>query len=446
MNLNSEISWEEVEKLVDEIIFEIYGRHLTDVETKILQGAYEKKKYGQIEDERSDNYLKEVGKRTWDVLTGKIGEKVNKSNFVQQLLRYKMKQNLDKGSGGIYIERPNVDRPCKEAITKTGALIRIKSPAKMGKTLLLGKLLEYAENKDYKIAKLDFKLADSKILTNLSTFLQWLCSEVSNQLETQSTEKSKLEKFWTEKDEDDLGAKQICSNYFQHLLQEIKSPLVLAIDNCEVLFDYREIYLEFFPLLRSWNESAKQGGIGNTWTNLRIVLVYSTEEYLALDINSSPFNVGLVIELPDFELSGVKEFAEKYELNMSEKLENLMDLVGGHPSLIDQAFFSLKYQQKNLEELITLAPTYQGIYGSDLRQQLQILEQNENSDLKSAYQKVVKATEEGVKIDSKFAFKLHSLGLVKFKKNNCIPSYKLYQLYFSEHFNSTNNHEETNKT
>ena len=43
MNSNSEISWEEVKTLVDEIKFEVHGKYLTDIETKALQGAYEKK-------------------------------------------------------------------------------------------------------------------------------------------------------------------------------------------------------------------------------------------------------------------------------------------------------------------------------------------------------------------------------------------------------------------
>ncbi|WP_235018556.1 AAA-like domain-containing protein [Tolypothrix sp. NIES-4075] len=53
-----------------------------------------------------------------------------------------------------------------------GALIRIKAPQKMGKTLLLEKLLDYARQQGYQTAKLDLKLADSSAIADLKTFLR----------------------------------------------------------------------------------------------------------------------------------------------------------------------------------------------------------------------------------------------------------------------------------
>ena len=80
----------------------------------------------------------------------------------------------------IYVERPAIEEKCYKAIIQPGALIRIKAPQKMGKTLLLDKLMEYARGKDYQIAKLDLKLADINILADIKTFLQWLCVDVSD--------------------------------------------------------------------------------------------------------------------------------------------------------------------------------------------------------------------------------------------------------------------------
>lgn len=70
----------------------------------------------------------------------------------------------------IYIERPPIEENCYQAILQAGALIRIKAPQRMGKTLLLEKLLDYARQQGYQTAKLDLKLADETTLTSLKTF------------------------------------------------------------------------------------------------------------------------------------------------------------------------------------------------------------------------------------------------------------------------------------
>ncbi|MDF5721015.1 MAG: AAA-like domain-containing protein [Rhizonema sp. PD37] len=66
-----------------------------------------------------------------------------------------------------------MEEKCYKAIMQPGALVRIKAPQQMGKTFLSEKLLEYARQQGYQTAKLDLKLADLNILTDLKTFLQW---------------------------------------------------------------------------------------------------------------------------------------------------------------------------------------------------------------------------------------------------------------------------------
>ncbi|MBD2664646.1 AAA-like domain-containing protein [Richelia sinica FACHB-800] len=53
----------------------------------------------------------------------------------------------------------------------------------------------------------------------------------------------------------------------------------------------------FFGLLRALHEEGKRREI---WQKLRLVIVHSTEVYISLDINQSPFNVDLSVELPEF--------------------------------------------------------------------------------------------------------------------------------------------------
>ncbi|MEC4817525.1 MAG: AAA-like domain-containing protein [Scytonema sp. PMC 1069.18] len=322
----------------------------------------------------------------------------------------------------IYIERPPIEEKCYQAILQPGALIRIKAPQRMGKTLLSEKLLDYARGQGYKTAKLDLKLADEYTLENLKNFLQWLCVDVSDSLELEV----KLEKYW----QDIYGLNKNCTRYFQkYLLSVLETPLVFAIDNFERLFEHPEIFPQFCLLLRSWYENAKQGDrVGNIWKKLRLVVVHSTEAYPTLDTNHSPFNVGIPMELPEFNQQQVEVLAKEYGVG-KQGLTQLMDLLGGHPYLIQQALANLKAQQVTLEDLMNLAPTEQGIFSDHLRQQLWHLQHN--PQLEQAYQKVVTANEP-VRLDAEVGFKLHSLGLVKLKGNDCIPSYDLYRKYFSE--------------
>ena len=184
-------------------------------------------------------------------------------------------------------------------------------------------------------------------------------------------------------------------------------------------------------LLRGWYEAAKQGDkIGNIWKKLRLLVVHSTESYPSLDTNHSPFNVGLAVELPEFNLQQVTELANQNELRLlgEQDLSQLMGLLGGHPYLVEQAIIYLKSQQVTLQELLRLAPTEQGIFSDHLRQQLWHLQNNPQLEL--GYKTVVMANAP-VQLDTEVAFKLHSLGLVKFSSNSCVPSYNLYRQYFS---------------
>lgn len=324
----------------------------------------------------------------------------------------------------IYIERPPIEDKCYKAIVQPGALIRIKAPQRMGKTLLLEKILDHARHQGYETVKLDLKLADNSTLTDLKTFLHWLCVNVSDSLDVSD----KVDEYWQES----LGLNTSCTRYFQrYLLSNIDSSLVFAIDNFERLFEYANIFSEFCLLLRSWYETAKQGDrMGKIWKKLRLVVVNSTEAYPTLDINRSPFNVGLAIELPEFNQQQVQEMTKLYELGRyfgEEGLSQLIKLVGGHPYLLNEAIANLKNQETSLEELISLAPTEQGIFSYHLRQQLESLQSD--SQLKEGYAKII-TVDKPVQLNPEITFKLHSLGLVKIVRNDCIASCDLYRQYF----------------
>lgn len=320
----------------------------------------------------------------------------------------------------FYVERPPIESRSCDTISQAGALIRIKAPKQMGKTSLLDRIIAHAAKQGYQTVRLNLLQAEAGVFTNLDKFLRWFCVCVSQKLELPSA----LNDYWDE----DRGSIVNCTTYFEaHLLEQIDSPLVLTLDEVDRVFQSPEIAQGFFPMLRSWHEEAKTIDI---WEQLRLVVVHSTEDYGPLDINQSPFNVGLPVELSEFTAEQVKDLAWRHKLDWNDaQVQQLMAIVGGHPYLVRLAFYRLAHQDLTLEKLLEDAPTDAGIYEEHLRRHLdRILE---NPKLAVALQQVVSATEP-VRLETMQAYKLYSMGLIKRLGDRVTPRCQLYQQYFRE--------------
>lgn len=323
----------------------------------------------------------------------------------------------------FYIERPPIESRCYETITQPGALIRIKAPKQMGKTSLLDRIVDYASQQSYQTVRLNFLQAENAVFNTLDKFLRWFCACVSHKLQLPS----QLDDYWDK----DRGSIVNCTTYFEaHLLEQINSPLVLALDEVDRIFQSSEITQGFFPMLRSWHEEAKTLDI---WEQLRLIVVHSTEDYGPLDINQSPFNVGLPVELTEFTQEQVQDLADRHQLNWNNiQVQQLMAMVGGHPYLVRLAFYYLGEQDLTLDNLLQDAPTDTGIYEVHLRRHLGSL--IENPELALALKEVVRAPEP-VRLETMQAYKLYRMGLIQRIRDRVVPRCQLYQLYFQERLN-----------
>jgi hypothetical protein len=411
-------------KLIDDLSFEKNENRLSDLAKNIFKETWQGKTSLQIAEfcNCSDIYVKENWSDWWKLLSEEIDEKVNKSNYKGALESLERKNNYKiKYISDSYINRPPIEKNCYQQIETEGSLIRITSPQKMGKTLLLGNVLNYASNKGYQTVKLDFNEADSNVLKDYETFVKWFCFYVSDSLNLEN----KIDQFW----QNIAGLNRNCTRYFeQYLLSEINNNLVLGLDNFEVLFN-QPIFEDFSKLLRSWYDNSKTGDKkGQTWRKLRLIIVNSTEEYPQLDLNHSPFNVGVSIDLREFTKEELQTFVKNYQLTdklLDQDLDEIMNLVGGHPYLIQQVFNTLRNEENTVANILAKAPTEEGIFSNHLGEILANLQQFK---LEKSYQQIL---ENPVMLDSKEAFKLHSLGLIKFSDNKCISSYDLYKQYFA---------------
>ena len=217
------------------------------------------------------------------------------------------------------------------------------------------------------------------------------------------------------------------TDYFEkYLLKDMEQPLVVAIDNFDRVFNYSDIECDFCGLLRGWHERSRSY---SDWEKLRLVIVYSQEPYLPKDINQSPFNVGLPIELGEFTTTQVQELVVLHGLKWSEEeVSQLMQLIGGHPYLVRKALYHLAAGELTLEEFLHSAPTEAGMYSAHLLGHLKSLE--DYPALGEAMKTVV-TSDRPVRLRSKDAFKLDSLGLVVRIENEVKPRCRLYRQYFS---------------
>ncbi|MGD1906313.1 MAG: AAA-like domain-containing protein [Leptolyngbyaceae cyanobacterium] len=426
-------------------------RSLTPAERIVLGQTWNQRTYDQMAQQSGygDAHLKDTGYKLWREISQALGQRVTKKSLLFVLQDYlqssasissrpsKTKSRAltpDRSpvqypypagplpyNSRLYIHRPPNEEIAHAAIQQPGGLLRIKAPQKMGKTSLVFQLIQTAKKQGLGLAYIDLQAVDSVVLSELSTFLKWLCSRTSQELQLQP----KIDEYW----EPLMGHKVSSEIYFQeYILKQHEAPVVLIISAAEDLIEHVNLAQDFFPLLRAWHEKAKWSSI---WRNLRIVIVHSTEIYVPLKISQSPFNIGQSIKLPGFTVNQIYELASRYGLGEIDQLraERLLDLTGGHPYLINIFFYYLAMQGLAFADLMNAASTPSGIYGTHLRQYLALL--NQESDLVTAFQQVI-STPEPVELDAITLYRLESLGLVNIQGYRAVPSCQIYRLYFQQ--------------
>lgn len=324
----------------------------------------------------------------------------------------------------IYVERPEIESICYEALLNSGGLVRIKAPCLMGKTTFVSQVLARLKTDHYLVAYLNLHLADLEDFSNLNNFLKWFCVSVSQSLGLSN----QISTYW---DERFSTSKMNSTVYFEeYILASSTTPIVLCLDEVDRIFPHRNVASEFLGILRAWHEQAK---VRNIWKKLRLVVIHSTEVYIPLNINESPFNVGVSIELPEFNVHQVSALAQSYKLSWTDSMiGRLMEMVGGHPHLVQTAFSQLSTSDEaSFDAFLQTATTEAGIYGNHLRHYWYGIQKD--SELVEALKKVI-TTNTGVELTPKQNYQLHSMGLVKLQGNKAISRYRLYEEYFRNCF------------
>ncbi|NET32710.1 MAG: TIR domain-containing protein [Cyanothece sp. SIO1E1] len=318
----------------------------------------------------------------------------------------------------FYVERSS-DPMALETMQRQGVTITIKGPRQMGKSSLLIRTMQAAVAAGKRVAFLDFQLFDKTALTSADQFFPQFCAWLTDELELED----RVEEYWRRP----LGNSQRCTRYVgRYLLKELGSPLVLAMDEVESIFD-TQFRTDFFSMLRSWHN---QRATNATWKKLDLTLVTSTEPYQLIDdLNQSPFNVGQVIELADFTAVQVHDLNQKHGSPLRSKQEQqLMGLVNGHPYLVRRALYLVASGRMAVAELFEKATADRGPFGDHLRYHL--FRMYDKQELVRGLLQVIRNR---TCPDERVFFRLRGAGLVRRAEQAVLPRCRLYAEYFQEH-------------
>ncbi|MEH1770961.1 MAG: AAA-like domain-containing protein [Nostoc sp.] len=321
----------------------------------------------------------------------------------------------------FYIERPPLERKIYREVTTSGCVIRIRSPKQMGKSSLVLWLCDFAQKLGYQTVNLNCYQFDSECLTDLNKLLRRLCWKIATGLGIDPNLKEK----WNEEIGYNLSSGFYLENY---LLVQCQNPVVLVLNEVDRFFEYPHICQEFFALLRSWCEEARHNP---NWQKLRLVMVYSTEDYISMDVNLSPLNIGLPIRLNDFTQPQVEDLARRYGLDSfkAKDFAKVMSLVGGHPALIQISLYYLKSQEMTVQEIIEEAIANGGIYRDHLWRHW--IKLQENPRMAKTFAEIL-AAKQDISLNPIDTYKLEGLGLIRFEGDRVLPRYGLYQSYFAK--------------
>ncbi|MCZ8040020.1 MAG: pentapeptide repeat-containing protein [Microcystis sp. LE17-20A] len=85
------LSWTELEMLVNDLKKKHTNKGLTDLETTILRGIFDDKKYADLAEEISqeEQSIKNAAHKLWKILSEQMGEKIDSNNLITALARYR---------------------------------------------------------------------------------------------------------------------------------------------------------------------------------------------------------------------------------------------------------------------------------------------------------------------------------------------------------------------
>jgi AAA domain-containing protein/TIR domain-containing protein len=320
----------------------------------------------------------------------------------------------------FYIERGDDERFYRELRKSYGTTTTIRAPRQSGKSSLLIRGVAQAQEQGSKLVSMDLQPIEKSYLQSLDIFLQYFVTVIATQLRLDPAE---VERAWR----GPLGAPDKATHVMEdYILPQAQSNVVLSIDEADRLLG-AAFQDSFFGLLRYWNNNRAKNEL---WDRLSLVLVISTEPHLLIkDVTQSPFNVGVRIQLEDFDQAQVHELNRRYRSPLAEpEARELFEFLGGHPYLTRKALYTLVADKMTWEQLRQVAGSGRSPFGDHLRHYLWIL--RDQPELRQALKQII---QQGWCPDEVAFYRLVQAGLVKDADSRaCRCRCRLYEEYFKD--------------
>lgn len=254
----------------------------------------------------------------------------------------------------FYIER-EADSQVADALESDNALVLVFGPRQVGKTSLVARSTEKLQKKGVRVVVTDLQSLGKTEIGRVTTLYRALAHSFATELGLE------YEPTWNE----DIGPNWNLDAKISALLSQVDGPVCWAMDEADRLFstDYAD---DFFGLVRSWHNRRAFSNKG-PWKNLKLAICYATEAHLFItDLNQSPFNIGVRVNLTDFTESEVADLASRHEPSLVELASSVFGITRGHPYLSRKAFGYLQ-AGRAFEDLQRTAPSADGPFGDHLR-------------------------------------------------------------------------------
>ena len=319
----------------------------------------------------------------------------------------------------FYIER-DVDLELAEALKMPGETITIRGPRQVGKTSLLTRGIHQGQRRfGARVVYFDLQGAGEEATATLDTFLHTLAILIFDEL---NLALELICQAW----QSQLPAQRKLGKLLErHVLAGDEQPVLLAMDEIDRL-QFTEFHVDFFGLIRSWHNRRASHPI---WNKLTILMAISTEPYLLIDnLNQSPFNVGQVLHLKDFDAAQVATLIARYGPPARvEDLPGMTSLLAGHPYLTRVALYTMVVDKLTWSDLEGAAISDNGPFHQHL--QLQYRLAIHDNRLRNAFREIVYTNRCA---DEEAGFRLMKAGLVKRLDNGDYDCRcELYRRYFA---------------
>lgn len=239
-----------------------------------------------------------------------------------------------------------IERKCtlrvRQAIEQGESFVLVRSPVGFGKSTLLQQGAEAAVALGHRVVILDIRRIESAVLAERDLLYREILLGLFDQLGLS---------FHMEWDEE-LGSNLNFERGVVRALEETSCRIFWAWDEAERLLfqDYAD---DLFGLMRSWH-NRRAWERGSIWERLTIGLAYRSDAaQLIKNQQQSPFNVGVMIEVPSFDMDDLSALnrAMGNIVIKQDQLTEVLNVLGGHPGLCSTALEGLSRSELTIEDL-----------------------------------------------------------------------------------------------